>query len=79
MSVDLYVTRPLGDGNHQRIGLKQYQLLKQRTAVERHLARELGAERFEPVSTARTGRRNRLCDVQRLFRKIKGLRTGSEV
>jgi hypothetical protein len=79
VSVDLYVTRPFAEGRYLRIGRKQYSLLKRGTAVERHPARELGAERFEPMCTTRTGDRNRLCDVRRLFHKIKGLRTGFDV
>ena len=79
ITVGQHIARALAEGDHIGVRLEQQPLFEQRAPVVHHAAREFGAERFEPMRAAWTGKRDRLCDVQGIFHKINALQTGFEV
>jgi hypothetical protein len=79
LPTDIHITGPLAECDHRRIRFEQNPLLEQAAPVERQPSRQLRTKAFEAVRATRSHKRDRLCDVQRIFHKIKSLQTGFEV
>jgi hypothetical protein len=79
LPADIHITGPLAEDDRRRVRFEQDPLLKEVAPVKRQPSRKLRTKAFEPVCATRACERDRLCDVQGIFHKIRRLRTGFEV